>query len=209
MKKRLYLSSTKWGFFLLELPLIAWFVLALRANASATGALRYYPMLVAVGGIIVFVFLFFLRLVQCSYDEIRTVGRFSTRDRVILREGKTLTLTLRTHGYVGIDVYGHDGEVAALEWLRDSEPTDIRQLHTRAVGGAARLLRILAFYKIEGYDADALLHSAEPYRFSCEVAELTAETVNERRTVHARFLVTFDELGAVIPDSEGQEAPQA
>lgn len=209
MKKHLWLSSTKWGFFLLELPLIAWFVLAWQANATATGALRYYPMLVAVAGIIVLVFLFFLRLVKCSYDEIRTVGRFSTRDRVILCAGKTLTLTLRPHGYVGIDVYGHDGEVAALEWLRDTAPTDIRQLHTRAVGGAACLLRILAFYKIEGYDAEALLHSCEPYRFTCEQAELSAETVNERRTVHARFLVTFDELGAVIPDSEGQGAPQA
>ena len=82
----------------------------------------------------------------------------------------------------------------------------IATLAGRAVGGAARLLRILAFYKIEGYDADALLHSAEPYRFSCEVAELTAETVNERRTVHARFLVTFDELGAVIEDTPEAEA---
>lgn len=203
MKKHLYLSSTKWGYYLFLLPLALWFALALYYNRYAEGALRYYPMLIAVAGMMVMVFLFFFRLVKLSYDEIRTVGRFSTRDRVILAEGKTLVITLRPHGMLGVDVYGHDGEVAALEWLRDTEPTDLRQLHTRAVGGAKALRRILAFYRVTGYDESALLDpAAAPYTFAAECATLTAETVNERRTVRVRFLVTFDELGAICDESQ-------
>ncbi len=197
--KRIYLSSTKWFYFLTELPLLAVLTGAILFNGQVTSPVRLYPMITVFIGLVIFDFLYFFRLVRFSYEDIRTIGRFSSRDKVLLVTGKTLVLTQLPHHKLRLAVMGNDGE-AGLSWLQDDEPQPFCQLRAIMVGGKDTALRILAYYKMEGIDAQALFAADTPYELQTDMGTLSAATVNERRELRLTFAVSFDTDGTVIED---------
>ena len=77
--KSIYILSTKLLIYLMELPLIALLILAIAYNDHADGVFKFYPMqIVSILGMI-FIFLYFLRFVKISTDEVRCKGIFSSK----------------------------------------------------------------------------------------------------------------------------------
>ena len=204
MKKRIYMTSTKWRYFLTELPLLLVLAIALYYNGRMTTVVRLYPMIVVFCGLILFDFLYFFRLVRFSYEDVRTVGRYSSRDKVLLVKDKTLVLTVLPHHKLRVEVIGCDEGTPTLAFIKDEDAQPFCQLRCKAVGGKASVLRLLSFYKIEGIDTAALF-AQPPYSLATPMGTLTASTVNERREIRLTFAVSFDTDGTVIEDDEPTE----
>lgn len=196
--KHLYLSRTKAPLFLTVLPPAALSVLSVVASKNSGLPLGYFPMAVLTAALAVFSFLYFFRVAAFGYEDIRTVGVYRSGDKVLLKAGKTLILTLRPHRRIGVEVIGNDGEEAALEWLRGDPATDIRQLRTNIVGGRRTVARILRFYHAPVTDD---MFTETPRRFSTDEADVVCDTAFDCRRVAVTFRVTWNERGTVLDEN--------
>ena len=108
--KKLYTFCSKIAVYWIEIPLAILLTLAIIFNSGATNLLKLYPLIVLCSLAIVFVFIFFFRLIELGWDEIRYVGLFSSRDRAVITEGKRLELTLERGGAIKTYLIGNDGK---------------------------------------------------------------------------------------------------
>ena len=151
MKKRIFLPMARPWVFLFELPLIALLALAISFHDRVGGLLKLFPLEILVGGAILFLPLYFVRLLSLSTEEVRTLGLFTERDRALLNEGRTLVLTLGKSGKLRVEVYGKTGDEPPFAWQKQSKDyraTDFCMLRARAYGTHRSVGRILGFYGV-------------------------------------------------------------
>lgn len=145
--KKLYTFCSKIAVYWIELPLAILLTLAIIFNGSSKALLKLYPLIVLCSMAIIFVFIFFFRLIQLGWDEIRYIGLFSSRDRAVITEGKKLDLLLVGKSAIKVTLIGNDGKPAAFDWVKDSEPLrDICLFRGKMLGGKRTATRILKFY---------------------------------------------------------------
>ncbi len=199
--KRIYVSSTKWFFFLTELPLLVVLAAAVYFNAGMTTTLKLYPLIVVFGALVIFDLLFFFRIVRFSYEDIRTMGRFSSRDKVFLAKDKVLLITRLPHRRLRIEVIGQDDDSPALSFLSTKDSLPFCQLRCKAVGGRRTVLRLLAFYRFAGADIpDTVWHTDDTWSATSDTGTLTVSTVNACREFRLTFAHSFDADGTIIED---------
>ncbi len=192
MKKRILFATEPW-FYLTEVPLIWLMILLIRHHADAAGVLKYYPLeIVTVAGI-AFIAVYFTRFLTVGYDEVRMHGLFSSRDRAVLVKGKTLIFTKLSRRRFSVEVFGNDGEVAALEWLKDEAPRDITQLREKVLGNEGTVASLLAFFSVPKEDID-LFFAEEPAAREYPLVSVSSSFENEKRVVKVFLKETFDDL---------------
>ena len=145
--KKLYIFCSKIAVYWIEIPLAALLTLCIIFNGGSENLLKLYPLIILCSLAILFVFIFFFRMIELGFDEIRYVGLFSSRDRAIITEGKRLELMLVRGGKIKVTLVGNDGKAPAFDWVKDSEPLrDICLFRGNMLGGKRTLARILKFY---------------------------------------------------------------
>ena len=160
MKKFLFFPNTIFRPIIVSLPMIFLFILSIRMNDTVDTPGGLYPLIIFSALATVFTYVFFFRPVILSRDEIKSIGPFSSRDKAIINEGKTLIITERRHGLVSIDLYGNDGTNADLDWLKNETVAhDTYLFKSKVLGGTSTMKSALLFFGAEADLIDTILAS--------------------------------------------------
>ncbi len=151
--KKTFLFCTKPIFFLTEIPPLVLLIIAISQNNQADGFLKLYPLIAVLCICITMIFLYYFRLISISFEEIQTVGVFSSRDHAIIDKGKTLTAIIKPNGYVKIELSEKVAN-SSFSWSRDNELplTDMNLYRERAIGGKGAVVRILKYFSVSRED---------------------------------------------------------
>lgn len=177
--------------YITEIPVVALLSIVIKYNGSAEGFLKLYPLMIALIGAFVFIFIYLFRFITISNDMVKSVGPFSTRDRALITKDKTLVLTLRKRGKIRVELFGYD-DAPTFSWVKvtEFEKKRVNLYRDRAVGGKGAIKRVLRFFDIPEEDIAAALES-ESFSGKYENYELSAEIINEEKAVKITFLETL------------------
>ncbi len=184
------LSSTSPIMYATEIPVILLLAIVIKHNGNSGGPMKLYPLMIALIGAFIFIFIYLFRFISVSGEEIRSIGPFSTRDRALIDEGKTLTFTLRPHGKIRVELFGYD-DTPAFSWVKadERERKMVNLYRDRAVGGSRAVKRVLSYFDIPVSDIDTAL-SADFSR-EYENYELTSFVKDENRVISLTFFETL------------------
>ena len=87
--KSIILNCTRPWLFLTEVPPAILLLVSIAYNGYADGLLKLYPLMAAMIASMVFIFLYFFRLIIIKSDEVRQIGKFSSQEKAILKKDKT------------------------------------------------------------------------------------------------------------------------
>ena len=191
MKKFVFFPNTVVRPFLVSLPLVMLMTAAIRLNGTVDTPLGLLPLIIFCAAAIIFTFVFFFRPTILSRDEVKTIGPFSSRDRAVINEGKTLILTERTRNLVSIDLFGNDGVNADLDWLKsEAAVTDIYLFKSKVSGGLGVIRSVLLFFDLPEADIKKLLESSN-IEIECPDYCIKSSIIDEKREVRIRFTNTM------------------
>ena len=189
--KSIYFLSTKLRYYLVELPLIVLLAFAIINNGASKEPLKLYPLIITTSLGIVFIFIYFLRLVKISTDEVRCVGIFSSRDSVVIKKDKRLVITVMKHNKLLVEVFGI-GEVPTLDWVdpEDYKDTELNLLRTKTVGSERAAKRILSYFDIDKEDFAEIFEN-ENFTKEYEFITLTSRKTEKGREIGLKFNETL------------------
>ncbi|MBQ9071188.1 MAG: hypothetical protein IJY23_07585 [Clostridia bacterium] len=173
--KSIYFFCTKPWVYLTELPVLFMLWVAMIFNGQSEEVFKFYPLIIVLSAAVIFIFVYFFRVISISIDEIRYHGLFSSRDSAFIDENKTLLISLKPRLRLGLELYGDAGDVPAFDWMKaeDVKHRDICLFRGKAIGGKRSAARILNFFSVpkeeivkatnDGffYEDDALLVKSE------------------------------------------------
>lgn len=188
--KSVFLFCTRWYVFLTELPLVYLFVLTIDLHGQSDSLLGFYPLEIVLVFFIFFILVYFFRVIALSPDDVRMHGLFSSRERAMIRAEDTLVLTILPRHRLRVELFGSDGGVPMLEWLREEgrAPEQVNLFRAKANGGRRSVARILRFYGVPSADIPALLDAERATR-DYETVTLSVERTEEKFEVRLKFLV--------------------
>ena len=160
--KGAYLISVRPWVFWCELPLALLLTLCILHNDGVTSTpFKLYPLMIFTVCVMIFAVLYFFRAVRLGLDELRSIGLFSSRERVMVTEGKTLVLRLEERHRIVVSLVGNDGVAPGFDWLKSTgeAPRDISLFRSLAYGGKGAVARALRVFGITESDANALIES--------------------------------------------------
>ena len=190
--KKIYLFCTRLFAFWVELPLALVFVVSIIYNQHAEGTFKLYPLIILSLGAMIFFAIYFFRVIEISYAEIRYIGRFTSRDSAMINEGKTHVLTLSGFGKVDIELRGNDGP-SELNLAFDEEDGDMeyRLFRGHAFGGVGTVKKVLSYFGVDAASAEKYLrgdfHEGD-YEF---VSVSSGKNEEEQDTVYIRINKTI------------------
>lgn len=177
--------------YLTELPLVVLLILTIILNEKVTTPGKLYPLMITLILGIIFIFIYLFRLVRISWEEVRSIGKFSSGDSATLNEGKTLILTLSPRRKLHVAVFGNDGTPPALDWAQNDEYeiSDIFLYREKAVGGARTAMKILDYFEIPKSDAETIITSNAFYQ-EYDALTVSTERRNELLEIKIKFTKT-------------------
>ncbi len=186
--KGLFLFATRLRVFLTELPPIILLCLTLRFHGESESLLGLYPLEIFLALLMLFILIYFFRAISITYDEIRMHGFFSSKDRVYIKKGQTLVLTLMPRGRVRIEVMGAIGDEALYSWMKKEEAADHDISHFResTYGGRRTVVKILRFFGVPAEDATRILQT-EGELYKNDFIEVCSEEKNEVLETRIKF----------------------
>ena len=165
--------------YLSEIPLMILLAVCWGVNDKVEGILKLYPLIIFLAAFIIFLAVYFFRMMEISWEEIRDIGLFSAKDDAMINKGKRLSITMLSRGRLKIELIGHDGEYAGFDWLKpeDGEPSDIALYRGNAYGGRGAVKRILSYFGADESDFDAILRG-EGFSREYEYSGVESDTVD-------------------------------
>ena len=157
--KKIFLFSTRLTYYWVLLPLIAIFSLCLAFNSQIEHYLKLYPLMAVSLGGIVLALVYYFRGVLISYEEIKAIGRFSSRDTAIINKDKTIILYRERHSRIRVILFGNDGIVPELSWMKSTgdAPKDISLFRSHAYGGNRAIKRVMAYFGVPSDELDTFI----------------------------------------------------
>lgn len=190
MKFLLFLS-TRLRVFLTEVPPIILLTFAIIYNGAVDNPFKLYPLMVILCALILFIPIYFLRGVFISYEEVRCVGFFSSKEKAIIKEDRMLVLTLLPKKKVRIELFSKndDGE-ASYAWLENEEAVYVNIFRARVNGKSGVIKRILRYFEI---DEDVITSALENENFSAKLEKVNVASgiENESKMVSVYFKETL------------------
>jgi hypothetical protein len=158
----------------LELPLVILLILAIAYNDNSKELLKLYPLQILLILGMIFIFIYFFRLVKLNTDEVRCIGLFSSKDSAIIKQDKRLAVTLMSRGRLMIEVFGI-GEAPLLDWVNpeDYKNSEINLFRTKCVGSKRAAKKILSYFDIDKTDFDKIFENES---FEKEYEAITLKT---------------------------------
>ena len=189
--KKIYLFSTRLIAFWVILPLALLLTLSITHNSEQDTLLKLYPLIILSLAAIIFSIIYFFRAIKISYSEIKYIGYFSSRDSAMITEGKTLILKEDKLGKVKVILFGNDGVLPGLDWMKNtySAPKDIVLFRGNVTGGKISIKRILKFF---GADKDMITSlMTDSTEFECEYTTITSVRSEEEDSIKIRINKTI------------------
>ncbi|MBO5879859.1 MAG: hypothetical protein J6Q68_04845 [Clostridia bacterium] len=162
--KKTYLFCTRIKLYLIEIPLIILLVLTCSYNSNAQHVFKLYPLIVFLSLGIIFILVYFFRVISLSFEEVRYHGLFSSRDHAPINKDKEVILTLRGKRRLTVELFGNDGKAPELDWIKDNENykiTDIYLFRGKAIAGKQKVKRILSYYGVDDEGRRAAIENDE------------------------------------------------
>ena len=177
--------------YLTEIPVLFVFLLCIQHNDLVEGKLKLYPLMIALIAATVYMFIYLYRAILISYDCVKTVGPYSSKEKALIKKGKTLTLTLLSRGRIRVELFGTNEAPPTLDWAKneDYENVEINLFREKAVGGKGAIRRVLKYFEVPNEDVEKALAS-ELFEKSYQNIDLRAETKNELREIRIKFTKT-------------------
>lgn len=159
--KKTYIFCTKWWLFLTEIPPIVILSLCIFYNNAVDTPQKLYPLIAFCCLAILFIFLYFFRLISISPEEIRTVGLFSSKDTAVVEKDKTLVFTLIPNNKIRVELYGKS-VAPGLNWMKsEDDEYEINLYREKAIGGKAAVIRVLKSFGISNEECNSLFSNKE------------------------------------------------
>ena len=157
--KKIFLFTTRLRVYWVLLPIIALFTACVCYNQYSDEIFKLYPLMAVLAAGMIFILIYFFQGIKIGYDEIRYIGLFSSRDFSMIKAGKKLIIRELSHGKLEITLFGNDGVLPELDWVKTTgdAPRDISLFRGTAFGGERTVLRITQFFGLERDDAAELL----------------------------------------------------
>ncbi len=152
--------------------------------------LKLYPLMFVLIAVIIFMVIYFFRIVTVRLEEIRCIGPFSSKDRVILKKERSLVLTLLKHGRIRIEVFGVCADNDTYFWLKEEDFTEINLFRTTANGTERTVKKFLAFFGVDEKKINKALTENGEIENANDFT-LSSDILNERRTVRLYFKETI------------------
>ncbi len=161
-----------------------------RLFALMNSNLKLYPLMIVLILTIIFMAIYFFRMVTIRIEEIRMVGPFSSKERVTLKKDCSLILTPLKRGRLRIEVYGICADNETYAWLTEDDFTEINLFRGVANGSERTVKRILSFFGVEHESIDKALTEvgviADTKDFS-----LSVETFEDKKKIKLYFKETL------------------
>ena len=148
--KSIYLLSTKLWVYLTEIPVLILLWVAISYNSFSEDIFKYYPLIVFLCLAVIFIMVYFFRMISITNDEIRYHGIFSSKDSAFIKENRSLVLRLKPGRNIGIELYGDAGVEPPFDWMKaeDAIHRDVCLFRGRANGNEKTARRILKFFSL-------------------------------------------------------------
>ena len=190
--KKLLIFSTHPLMFLTTVPLFIILALSIAFNGSSEGLMKLYPLIVVSALAITFIFIYLIRVIVITTDEIKIVGLFSSKDRAIINKDKTLIISQRKNKRLKVILFGNDGRRPSLDWANkdDFVPVDINLFKEIGYGGNRTIRRVFRYFEIDDDIIDNIILKEE---FSVELPlyKLSKSTVDKKFEYNITFLETI------------------
>ena len=189
--KKLFFLSTRLRIFLIELPPVLLLIPSVIYNGNVDTLMKLYPLIAVLSGLIVFFFLYFFRGVMISFEEVKCIGPFSSKDKEFIKEGRTLTLTQLKRRRISIELSGinTDGELT-YAWLKNDEPVEINLFRAKANGSKKQILKILRYFGADISDFSEITENVGKVIFESDEVKITADKTDELNSVRIYFKKT-------------------
>ncbi len=190
--KKITLFGTSWLMYLTELPLILLLGVCIGYNQNMEIPFKLYPLILALIGGIIYIFIYLFRLVNISYEMIWATGPYSSRERAIIAENKTLVITMLKRGKLKVELFGVDEMPPMLDWAKDKDYTEIEVnlFRDRAFGGASSVRRVLKYFDVSNEDIISVLQS-DSFEKSYDSFNISANKLNDIREIKIKFTATI------------------
>jgi hypothetical protein len=165
---------------------------AIAYHGYSTDPLKFFPLEILLSLLIIFIAVYFFRVISISNEEIRIHGLFSSKDSAFITEGKTLVISLMPRRNLKFELYGEIGDTPIFDWMKsvDCENRDICVFRGHAVGGKGSVKRILKYFNVPASDADAIL-SGEQISAEYGAIDVFTATKNEFFEISIKFNETL------------------
>ena len=189
--KSVYLFCSRLWVYLTEIPVMILLWVTLSYNSESEDVFKFYPLIVFLCAAIVFIFVYFFRVISLSYDEIRFHGLFSSKDSAFISEGKTLTLELSKAKTLRVMLFEDAGKEPAFEWMKaeDVIHRDICVFRGKAIGGVGTAKKILRFYGVSADDSASV--SLNGYSYEDENVRISTGNDGESAEIKIKFKKTI------------------
>ncbi len=170
--------------------ILLWVTISLHDKSKDT--FGFYPLEIFLSLFIIFVLVYFFRVISISTDEIRMHGLFSSKDKILLKKDQTLVIGLLPHRKMRIEVWAGLGDNNIYSWMNNenSENHEISYFRERAVGGASSAKKILKFFGISEKDAESAVTEVG-FCAETENVSLVTEEKNEVFEIRLKFKKTL------------------
>lgn len=188
--KSIFIFASRLRVYLTEIPPAVLFTLAIIYNDRADELMKLYPLIVVLGALMLFIGVYFFRAVLITGEEVRCVGRFSSRDKVLIKKDRTLVITLLKRKRLRIEVFGiPDGSCDGFAWLESEEPTEINLFRAKANGGRGTAKKILRYFDTPESDIEKIIGTAD-FSANYENTAVTTDVENESQRIKIFFKET-------------------
>jgi hypothetical protein len=163
----------------------------LSYNSASEDVFKFYPLIIFLCAAIIFIFVYFFRVISLSYDEIRFHGLFSSKDSAFISEGKTLCLELHKGRTIRTKLFEDAGKEPAFEWMKaeDVIHRDICVFRGKAIGGVGTVKRILSFYGVP--ESETVSATVNGFNYQDENISVATENDGELATIKIKFKKTI------------------
>jgi hypothetical protein len=157
---------------------------------SAPSIVKFYPLEILIGAVCILIVVYFFRAVLISKDEIRQLGRFSSRDKATIEEGKMLVLTLAEKKHLTVELYESDESKPALPFASEYAGR-INLFREKTRGDKKALRRILIYFGLDSAEADMLIEELPKKEVTFESIAVRAEEKHDVLIFYIRMLETL------------------
>ena len=189
--KKLLFFSTKPFLFWVELPPAIFLVPAIIYNSSVEGLMKLYPLIFALSATIIFFALYIYKAVSISYEEIRCIGLFSSKDRAVIKQDRALVITLLKKNRIKLELFGknNDGD-SSYAWLKDDDPAEINLFREKINGSTRTAKKILRYFKVDESQIKNLFEN-DAFEFVSDELSVSSIMKDEIKTVRIYFNKTI------------------
>ena len=189
--KKLFLFSSRLRVYLTEIPPILLLLVSIKFNAGVDTLMKLYPLIIMLSGLIIFIAVYFFRAVVIGFDEVKCIGPFSSKDKAIIAEDKSLVITVLPKRQLRVELFGNGDDLAeSCAWLKDDVSSSINLFRAKANGNEKSVCRILKFFDIP-YSTFTALIEKDGYAEDFENLTVSSDTQNEAKTINIEFKNTI------------------